>query len=86
MKLSAYLGEHAISDSAFAERIGVTRQSLWRYKSGERRPDWDVLERIAQETAGHVTPNDFLDEAPPVVPDAHASDSTPHPHPEGVRV
>lgn len=61
MKLMAYLGEHAIPDSAFAEQIGVTRQTLWRYKSGERRPEWDVLERISRITDGAVTPNDFLD-------------------------
>lgn len=79
MKLSAYLGERAISDTAFAGRIGVTRQSLWRYKSGDRRPDWDVLERIAQETAGHVTPNDFLDDAPPVVANCEGAASVHSP-------
>lgn len=63
MKLASYLLQEEISDSAFAERIGVSRQALWRYKSGDRRPEWDVLERIAHETSGQVTPNDFLDVA-----------------------
>lgn len=60
MKLADYLSENEIADSAFAERIGVSRQALWRYKSGERRPEWSILEVIARETGGKVTPNDFM--------------------------
>ncbi|ACL58484.1 helix-turn-helix domain-containing protein [Methylobacterium nodulans] len=66
MKLAAYLADREIKDSDFAARIGVTRQTLWRYKSGERRPEWDVLERISRATDGQVTPNDFLSDAPTV--------------------
>lgn len=62
MKLAAYLSEAEIRDSDFADRIGVTRQTLWRYKAGERRPEWDILERIKRESGGQVTPNDFLDD------------------------
>ncbi len=60
MKLADYLSRSEIKPSAFAERLGVTRQTLWRYMSGDRRPEWDVLERICAETGGQVTPNDFL--------------------------
>lgn len=60
MTLAEFLSEADIKPTAFAERIGVTRQTLWRYMSGERRPEWDVLERIQTETSGQVTPNDFL--------------------------
>ncbi|CAO4179026.1 helix-turn-helix domain-containing protein [Methylorubrum populi] len=63
MKLADYLSEAEIRPAAFAERIGVTRQTLWRYVSGDRRPEWDVLERIQAATGGHVTPNDFLEGA-----------------------
>lgn len=62
MKLADYLSKAEIKPSAFAESIGVSRQTLWRYVSGDRRPEWDVLERIRAETEGHVTPNDFLDD------------------------
>nr|WP_321182385.1 helix-turn-helix domain-containing protein [Methylobacterium sp. Leaf122] len=65
MKLADYLSEAEIRPATFAERIGVTRQTLWRYMSGDRRPEWDVLERIRTETGGEVTPNDFLEEAAP---------------------
>lgn len=68
MKLADYLAQQEISDSAFADRIGVSRQALWRYKSGDRRPEWDVLERIAHETSGQVTPNDFLPVPAPAQP------------------
>lgn len=60
MKLADYLSEAEIKPSAFAERLGVTRQTLWRYMSGERRPEWSILEVIARETGGKVTPNDFM--------------------------
>lgn len=76
MKLSDYLSQNEIADTAFAERIGVSRQALWRYKSGERRPEWHILEAIARETSGDVTPNDFM-------PSAHAEpangDASPQP-------
>ncbi|MBA9067461.1 transcriptional regulator with XRE-family HTH domain [Methylobacterium sp. RAS18] len=61
MRLADYLHKAEIKPSAFAERLGVTRQTLWRYMSGDRRPEWDVLERICAETEGQVSPNDFLD-------------------------
>ncbi|KQS82161.1 XRE family transcriptional regulator [Methylobacterium sp. Leaf361] len=61
MRLADFLADRGIKDSDFAETIGVSRMTLWRYKSGDRRPEWDVLKRIVQATEGHVTPNDFLD-------------------------
>lgn len=60
MKLADFLSETGLSVIDFAGRIGVTRQALHRYISGERRPEWDVLLRISKETDGKVTPNDFL--------------------------
>lgn len=61
MTLAEYLDKAETSDTAFAEMIGVSRQALHRYKTGERRPEWNVLERIRDVTGGQVTPNDFLD-------------------------
>lgn len=58
--LADYLEKHPGTDAAFAAAIGVSRQSLHRYKTGERRPEWDVLERILRVTDGAVTPNDFM--------------------------
>lgn len=61
MRLNSYLEQAAEPDASFARRIGVSPQALSRYKLGQRRPEWDVLERIARETDGAVTPNDFID-------------------------
>jgi transcriptional regulator with XRE-family HTH domain len=61
MKLATYLESHAISDAAFGEAIGVSRQAVFRYRTGERRPEWAVLEAIARATGGAVTADDFMD-------------------------
>lgn len=66
MRLADFLHEHRVSSATFAQRVGVTRQAMWRYRSGERRPEWDVLERIALASGGLVTPNDFLEQMTPV--------------------
>ena len=64
MKLADFLTTYTGTDAEFAETIGVSRQTLWRYKQGDRRPEWDVLERISAATAGAVTPNDFMSGEP----------------------
>lgn len=66
MKLSRYLDEQKISGAEFARRIGVeSRMTVLRYASGERIPRPDVMRRIAEETAGAVSPNDFFDAPEP---------------------
>jgi transcriptional regulator with XRE-family HTH domain len=60
MKLAAYLAGNQITDADFASRIGVTRQAVHRYKSGERAPEWSVLSKIKEVTSGAVSPDDFL--------------------------
>lgn len=69
MRLADYLADQQLKDATFAAQIGVSRQAVGRYKFGERRPDWDVLQRIAKATDGKVTPNDFLG-----IPDNPAGD------------
>jgi transcriptional regulator with XRE-family HTH domain len=60
MKITDWLTQNKISDADFAERIGVTRQALWRYKAGDRIPKVRILERIQHETCGEVRPADFF--------------------------
>ena len=60
MKITDWLTTNKISDAEFASRIGVSRQALWRYKSGERIPKRDIIERILRETGGEVRPADFF--------------------------
>jgi len=60
MTLETWLAKNQTSDAAFATQIGVSRQALWRYKSGERIPRPKILERIQVATGGRVKPADFF--------------------------
>lgn len=59
--LEDWLKISGVSMNAFAQRIGVTRQALHRYRTGERMPDRGVMARIAEETDGAVTANHFYE-------------------------
>ena len=61
MKLAHYLSKENISTAAFAEKIGVSVQSVHRYIGDERVPHRDVMQRIVEHTRGEVQPNDFFD-------------------------
>lgn len=60
MTITEFLAGGELTAATFAERIGVSRQALHRYTTGERRPEWGVIERIVIATNGAVTANDFL--------------------------
>jgi transcriptional regulator with XRE-family HTH domain len=61
MKLATYLEQNELTDAAFARLIGVERQAVGRYKSGERFPEKLILLEIYRATNGAVTANDFAD-------------------------
>lgn len=49
---------------AFAKAIGKTAGTITAYCDGSAWPGRDAMEQIVRETAGEVTPNDFVqDEA-----------------------
>ena len=60
MKLHTYLKRENLKLGDFALRIGVSHAAVSRYLTGHRRPNWEVLDRIEQATAGEVTANDFV--------------------------
>lgn len=60
MQITDWLTKNDISDADFAARIGVSRQALHRYKSGERIPRPAILQRIQGQTGGQVQPADFF--------------------------
>lgn len=66
MKLAAWLdlpnadGSRKRRDE-FATRIGVTPQMISQYCADRMWPGKERMEAIARETAGAVTPNDFID-------------------------
>ncbi len=61
MLLSDYLAENELSDAAFARLIGVERQTVGRYQTGDRFPERHILLKIFEVTGGKVTANDFID-------------------------
>lgn len=60
MQITDWLTKNDISDADFAAQIGVTRQALWRYKSGDRIPRRGILTKIQEVTGGQVLPADFF--------------------------
>ena len=61
MKLDAWLERSGTRDNEFARRIGVSRVTLFRLKTGRRVPRRNVMDKINTETEGAVTANDFFD-------------------------
>lgn len=61
MTLSDYMALRGIDDAGLAALLGDCSESgvrKWRY--GERVPRPEQMKRIAEVTAGAVTPNDFV--------------------------
>jgi len=61
MKLRVWLNNNNISVVMFADTIGVSRTAVYRYISGERRPDRERMRAITRATKNAVTANDFVD-------------------------
>ena len=59
MKLAAYLSSIGMSRSAFATKLGTSRQNVTRWCEGVT-PRRDDMLRLLAETEGKVTPNDFV--------------------------
>src|SRR5687768_333955 len=59
MELSGWLERTRTPRSAFARAVGVSPGRITQICEGEL-PSLELAERIAKETAGAVTPNDFL--------------------------
>lgn len=60
MTLSDWLTINDVSDAAFAARVGTTRHTVWRWRTGVKKPSWVSLALIADATGGSVTANDFV--------------------------
>lgn len=58
-RLDAWLIEQDISSRKFAVQIGTSDATLSRIRSGECRPRWALIAKIALATGGAVTANDF---------------------------
>lgn len=60
MLLKDYIAESGVTVVSLAKRLGVTRDCIHKYISGDRRPKNKlILNRILKATDGKVTANDF---------------------------
>lgn len=59
--LGDWLDANEIDPGAFAARIGVSANSLYRYRTGRKIPRPDPMRRIYVESGGAVDPNSFYD-------------------------
>lgn len=59
MTLTLFLAETKQTPSAFARKIGVSRQQMAMYASGGQIPRKDVMRKIVEATSGLVRPDDF---------------------------
>lgn len=67
MTLAEWMAITNTSDQDLADRIGVARSIVTRYRNGLIRPRWPILDEIVVATNGAVMPNDFLSASPHLV-------------------
>lgn len=60
MKLADYLAKHSIKRTDFADLIGVSQSYITQLCQDRIWPGRDIIGRIAAETNGAVTANDFM--------------------------
>jgi hypothetical protein len=60
MTLEEFMRWKGLSDEQMAGRIEVSSTSVYRYRKGLRRPDWDVLARIRWATGGVVLADSWV--------------------------
>lgn len=61
MKLTDWLKDNKVTQTDFAERIGVTPGFISQICSGTSRPGLDRIGAIHRETLGQVTAADWID-------------------------
>lgn len=61
MKLKTYLKRRKVSMKSFAKQVGITRQAIHYYVTGQRTPQLGIALDIVKATGGEVTLRDLLD-------------------------
>ena len=59
MKLSQYLEAVALTDTAFAAKVGMSQSQISRLRRGLSKPSWDAVAAIERATGGKVKAADF---------------------------
>lgn len=66
MRLREYLTHTGMTPIQFAEWVGVSKQKVWAWLRGDRKPKLKEIERIDRITQGAIKPEDWLDRPPAV--------------------
>jgi hypothetical protein len=64
MNLQTYMRINKLNDMQVGQAIGVTANSVYRYRTGRQRPEDDIMIRLYVFTYGMVTPNDYYNLPP----------------------
>lgn len=64
MRFDDWMTETRTANSAFGQKLGVSGETVRRYRAGEREPDAKTMALIFQESGGLVTPNDWVGVGP----------------------
>jgi len=51
-------------NAIFGEVIGMSAETVRRYRAGEREPDAKIMALIFEKTEGQVSPNDWVGVGP----------------------
>ena len=60
-KLTEFLREKRLTDAGFAALIGVNQTTVTRWRRRRVTPSPSAMRKIARETNGAITPNDFIE-------------------------
>lgn len=60
MTLTEYLRTSGLTHSAFADKLGVSHVTVYRWATGRRFPDRDTIIRIEEATSRKVKPADWF--------------------------
>jgi transcriptional regulator with XRE-family HTH domain len=64
MRFAEWMNKTNASDASFAARARVSRETVRRYRCGEREPDTKTMALIFELTGGEVAPNDWAGVGP----------------------
>lgn len=78
MRLGDWLDEHRMADATLADKLGVDRSTVGRWRAGDSKPRDKTMRRLIEITAGAVTANDFLGAAEEADPEPDG-DTPPDP-------
>ena len=60
MKLSEFMQAQSLSDDDMAEKLGISRATVSRYRRGLVTPSPEVMKNIVELSGGVITANDLL--------------------------